>query len=77
MTKKNRDEVARIIGHLDRAIAYIQKPTTIISFQMSTGQVIPVNKDYGSDLTGLFEARRQLVRFFDNGLKIKKETAKC
>lgn len=73
MTKKDRARIDRAIGHLTRAINFINDPRTAVAFKggMATttlhytradGAVLyEVSKEIGSDLTGLEMGRKELL----------------
>ena len=65
MSKKQRQQIANALGHLQRARTYLLKADTVICRRASFASTVlhltradgltlyPVEKEYGSDLTGL------------------------
>lgn len=77
MNKKTRAELEAILYHLNRAAAYINSPRTavcmLLQHEPTTTEdysnphkpgtaLTPLNKEYGSDLTGLAEAKKRIER---------------
>jgi hypothetical protein len=71
-TKKHIQELESIRANLVRGIEYLKEPRIIICTQVGGGTTLayhrqsdgttiePVNKEYGSNITGLYEALRKL-----------------
>lgn len=75
LTRRQTQNLERILYHLQRADNYLSQPTLVVTkrcqaatttlhFTRSDGQVLyEVNKEYGSDLTGLKQGIHDLEKF--------------
>ena len=76
LTKADRQELRLVLANAERAYAYLAKDKTVIATRKAqattcldyrshndTDALTPVDKWFGSDLTGLSEAIRRLSAF--------------
>ena len=82
LTRKQTDRLLTVLYHLNRANGYINQPdvavahkcsqaTTTLHYSRPDGSALySVDKQIGSDLTGLAEGIRQLQMFLETGMKV-------
>ena len=82
LTAAQARAIETVLYHLNRAEAFLadddvrvcrakDMATTTLDFMLPDGKAASeINKDYGSDLTGLSMARQYLVNFYDMNIKV-------
>ena len=80
LTKIQQADLAYILRNLERGVSYINQPDLVITrrAKMATttlhcvdqqGNILyPVNKEYGSDITGIYNALDRLTRTINTTL---------
>lgn len=76
LTKKQEKELEAILGHIGRAIQYVERESTVIAMRCDRATttahyrnakngdaIYPVDKRIGSDITGLYAAQHKLTDF--------------
>lgn len=88
LTKRQRHAIDRALYHLNRARRYLADPTvavchrgnvatTTLHYSRPDGLTMyEVNKEYGSDLTGLEDCRKELEAVYFEGLELEPRVPK-